>query len=294
MYKLVVLLALVGIAASKPSHIHAVAPVAYSTSVAEIPIAVSHQFRADIISKPVVATVAAPVVQKTIINASPVAAVPIVQKTIVSEVAPALAYTAIPVTGTTYTKNVHYAQSDIVTGYTSQVIKPNLGSLVTPLETVSKSAVLAPTRAVETITPTVTQVEPEVPISKVSVDVPVQTPIVSEVEVHSSKLAQPSIAYSAPTVAAGYAINVAPVATSYVVNVAPRISGFSLSAPLRKIAYAGPSVSTSYAWNAAPVLAPAVTSYSTAPAVLTSPSAISTTEVRQEVPLYTEAKIKSW
>lgn len=75
MFKLVVLSALVALAVAKPSGI--VAPLTYSTAaIAAVPAAVSHQYRTDVISKPLIATtyaaapvVAAPVVQKTLLAA---------------------------------------------------------------------------------------------------------------------------------------------------------------------------------------------------------------------------------
>lgn len=59
MFKLVVLSALLAVVAAKPGYLHA--PVAYAAPVA-VPAAVSHQYRTDVISKPVVAAYhAAPV-----------------------------------------------------------------------------------------------------------------------------------------------------------------------------------------------------------------------------------------
>ncbi|XP_049819014.1 cuticle protein 38-like [Aethina tumida] len=98
MFKLVVLFALVAVAVAKPGYLGAhlgysalsaplvhsaplavAAPVAVAHSVA-VPAAVSSTYRKDVISKPIVATYAAPAV----------VAAPLVHKTIVA--APSLAY----------------------------------------------------------------------------------------------------------------------------------------------------------------------------------------------------------
>lgn len=64
-------------------------------------------------------------------------------------------------------KTVHYAPTPVVTGYTSTVIKPDLGHLATPPHLVSKTPVIAPARSVQTIVPKVTHVQPEVSVQKV-------------------------------------------------------------------------------------------------------------------------------
>lgn len=86
-------------------------------------------------------------------------------------VAPAVAVPAAPVVysapAVAISKTVHYAPTPVVTGYTSTVIKPDLGHLATPPHVVSKTPVLAPARSVETVVPKVTHVEPEVSVQKV-------------------------------------------------------------------------------------------------------------------------------
>lgn len=51
-----------------------------------------------------------------------------------------------PVQAHAITKTVHYAQTPVVTGYHSTVVKPDLGRLATPLHTVSQTPVVAPAR----------------------------------------------------------------------------------------------------------------------------------------------------
>ncbi|RZC33000.1 hypothetical protein BDFB_008131 [Asbolus verrucosus] len=84
MFKLVVLSALVAIVAAKPgglvgAHLGYSAIAAPAVAVAApsvvVPAAVSHQYRTDVISKPLIATYAAtPIVQKTVVATAPVAA----------------------------------------------------------------------------------------------------------------------------------------------------------------------------------------------------------------------------
>ncbi|XP_046994108.1 cuticle protein 16.5-like [Schistocerca americana] len=191
MIKLVVLSALVALASAKPGFLHgAVAPAAISYAA------------------PAVA--AAPAIS----YAAPAVAA-----------APAIAYAApaaiaAPISATVVSKQVHYASTPVVTGYSAQVLKPNLGALATPAETVSKEQVIAPARSVATITPQITQVEPEVSVQSVPVDVPVPKPVVSEVEVRTPAVAAiaapvavathaaPAIAAyaAAPAVVAGHAV----------------------------------------------------------------------------------------
>jgi hypothetical protein len=76
MFKLVVLSALVAIVAAKPGGLLGysaiAAPAVVAAPAVAVPAAVSHQYRTDVISKPVVATYAvAPIVQKTVIAAAP-------------------------------------------------------------------------------------------------------------------------------------------------------------------------------------------------------------------------------
>ncbi|KAJ3661821.1 hypothetical protein Zmor_006203 [Zophobas morio] len=76
MFKLVVLSALVAIVAAKPGGLLGysaiAAPAVVAAPAVAIPAAVSHQYRTDVISKPVVATyAAAPIVQKTVVAAAP-------------------------------------------------------------------------------------------------------------------------------------------------------------------------------------------------------------------------------
>lgn len=107
-------------------------------------------------------------------------------------------YAAVPLARTEITQHVQYAAKDVVTGYTSQILKPNLGALATPLVTVSKTPVLAAGRTVATYTPTVTKVEPEVTVKKVQVDVPVPKAVVSEIEVRTPVVAPAAVTYTAP------------------------------------------------------------------------------------------------
>ncbi|XP_044270265.1 pupal cuticle protein C1B-like [Tribolium madens] len=74
MFKLVVLSALVAIVAAKPGGLLGYS--AYAPAVA-VPAAVSHQYRTDVISKPVIATYAAPIVQKTVVAAPAVYSAPL-------------------------------------------------------------------------------------------------------------------------------------------------------------------------------------------------------------------------
>lgn len=78
MFKLVVLSALLAVVAAKPGFLHAPA-VAYAAPAVAVPAAVSHQYRTDVISKPIVATyAAAPVVHAApaLAYAAPAVALP--------------------------------------------------------------------------------------------------------------------------------------------------------------------------------------------------------------------------
>ncbi|EFA00232.1 cuticle protein 19.8 precursor [Tribolium castaneum] len=80
MFKLVVLSALVAIVAAKPGGLlgySAYAPAVVAAPAVAVPAAVSHQYRTDVISKPVVATYAAPIVQKTVVAAPAVYSAPL-------------------------------------------------------------------------------------------------------------------------------------------------------------------------------------------------------------------------
>ncbi|XP_059478351.1 calphotin-like [Neocloeon triangulifer] len=143
------------------------------------------------IAAPAVATyAAAPAIQYAAAPAIQYAAAPVV-KTVAAPVAYAapvaapVAYAApiqVPVT-----KTVHYENRPVVTGYSSQILKPALPAtgLITPSEIVTKQRVLAPARSIQTLTPQVTRVEPEVVVSKVEVDVPVAKPVPVEHVVRS-------------------------------------------------------------------------------------------------------------
>lgn len=92
-------------------------------------------------------------------------------------------------------------------------MKPNLGALATPLNTVTQQRVLAPARSVATITPQITQVHPELHVQKVPVDVPVPQPVVSEVEVrHVAPVvhAAPAVVAHSPAVVHAPAVAAAP------------------------------------------------------------------------------------
>jgi hypothetical protein len=289
MFKLVVLSAVLALACAKPSGItHGAVPVTYTASIPAVSAAVSHQTRTDYISSPVVTSYAATPIVRT---AEVVATAPVVKTTLTA--GPAVThYAAVPVTGTAYTKNVHYAEKDVVTGYTSQIYKPNLGALATPLQTVSQEQVLAPARAVQTITPTVTQVQPEVTVKKYEVDVPVKTPVVSEVEVRTPVVAAAPIAkvaaavpavssysYSVSAPAAVPVAKFSAVAPTVQVAAAPAVSSYSYSVASPPVATRVEAVAPTVA--AAPIarvaaVAPAVSSYSysvAAPAIATKVAA---------------------
>ena len=82
---------------------------------------------------------------------------------------------------------VHYAETPVVVGQTSQILKPNLGAAGVVSKTgeiVSKEKVLAPVRTVSDITPQVTVQHPtKVNVQKVAVDVPVAAPYAQPVPV---------------------------------------------------------------------------------------------------------------
>lgn len=74
----------------------------------------------------------------------------------VAYAAPApVAYAAPAPVAHAITKTVHYAETPVVTGYTSTIVKPDLGRLATPAHTVSQTPVVAPARAVQTVVPQV-------------------------------------------------------------------------------------------------------------------------------------------
>ncbi|KAK3922044.1 Pupal cuticle protein G1A [Frankliniella fusca] len=133
MYKLVVLFAAVAVASAAPSGLVAHAPVtAYSAYAPAV-----HTYAA---AAPAVHTYAA---------AAPVAAAVAVESPTVVETRTSVGYAQ----GAALSKQVHYAPQPVVTGYSSSVIKPDLGALATPLHSVLQQRVLAPSRAVQTITP---------------------------------------------------------------------------------------------------------------------------------------------
>lgn len=108
MFKFVVLCALVAAAAAKPSGALAyasyAAPLQVAAPAVAVPAAVSHSYRTDVISKPIVATfahqpavVAAPIVERTAVVAAPaqvVAPAPIVRSAVVAAPAPLLHHRA--------------------------------------------------------------------------------------------------------------------------------------------------------------------------------------------------------
>ena len=99
-----------------------------------------------------------------------------------------------------YETRVHYAETPVVVGHTSHIMKPNLGAgahvtnfdfmglaqtkTAAPEAIVQKSQVLAPARSVSEITPQVTVQHPtKVNIEKVAVEVPVAAPYAQPVPV---------------------------------------------------------------------------------------------------------------
>ncbi|XP_034250298.1 pupal cuticle protein G1A-like [Thrips palmi] len=211
MYSLVVLFAAVAVASAAPSGLGLVAPAVHTYAAA-----------------PAVHTYAA----------APVAAAVAVESPTVVETRTSVGYAQ----AAALSKQVHYAPKPVVTGYSSSVIKPDLGALATPLHSVLQQRVLAPSRAVHTITPQVTQVQPELHVQKVAVDVPVQTPYVSEVEVRTPQV----VAKTAPVIAA-------PAVATYAAA-APAVATYAAAAPaVATYAAAAPAVHT-YAAAAPAVL----------------------------------------
>lgn len=156
--------------------------------------------------------------------------------------APAVAYAPVAA-GAAITKTVHYANTPVVTGYTASVVKPHLGSVATPPFTVTNQHVIAPARSVQTVVPHVTQVEPEITVQKVAVDVPVHTPVVSEVEVRTP-----------------------------VVQAAPAVAAVSYAAA--PVAYAGPAVAAAPLAYATPAVAAAAPVVPAAPVVAAVPAGV--------------------
>ncbi|RZF40234.1 hypothetical protein LSTR_LSTR007434 [Laodelphax striatellus] len=160
-------------------------------------------------------------------------------------------------------KTVHYAHTPVVTGYTSSVIKPDLGGhLATPYHTVSKTPVIAPARAVDTVVPQVTHVQPEVSVQKVAYDVPVHTPYISEVEVKTP------VVKTAPVVAPHPVVVPAPVP---VYKAAPAPAVYAAHAPA---VYAAPKAAVYAAPHVYAAPAPIVKSYVAAPHVYAAPAPV--------------------
>ena len=132
------------------------------------------------------------------------------------------------------TITVHYEHRPVVTGYSSEILKPALGGYVAPLDEpiVSREKVLAPVRTHSQITEQVTVQHPtKINVEKVMYDVEVPTPVAQpygvpitpQIDVHSvqhvpAPYAVPHVVQPAPVMT--YAMP-EPIHAAPVVNYAP-------------------------------------------------------------------------
>nr|CAH0103999.1 unnamed protein product [Daphnia galeata] len=191
------------ISAPAPAPVVAAAPVAY---VAPAPVAVAAPVKVEYdFPAPISAPAPAPVAVAApapVVYAAP-APVAYAAPAPVAYAAPApvqIAAAPVHVVPHAFETRVHYAETPVVVGHTSHIMKPNLGAgahvtnfdfmglaqtkTAAPEAIVQKSQVLAPARSVSEITPQVTVQHPtKVNIEKVAVEVPVATPYAQPVPV---------------------------------------------------------------------------------------------------------------
>jgi len=164
---------------------------------------------------------------------------------------------------------VHYEHRPVVTGYTSEVLKPALGAYVAPLDEpyVTREKIQAPVRTHSQITEQVTVQHPtKVNVEKVMYDVEVPTPVAQPYAVPIT----PQIdVHTVQHVAAPYAVPVAQPAPVMTYAVAEPIQ---VAAPAVTYAMPEPIQAAPLMMNYA--AAPAVMNYAAAPLAAALPCAL--------------------
>jgi len=139
-----------------------------------------------------------PAVETTLVKSA--AVVPVVQAAPLTATVVEKKHTVEHVPVTTLKETVHYADTPVVTGHTSTILKPDLGALATPIHTVSQTPVIAPARTVAV--PEITQV-------------------------HTVDLVKTGHAVALPAVATHQVVAAPAIATHQVAAVAPAVTSYS-------------------------------------------------------------------